>query len=317
MRVRFGAVVRVGTAVLVVAALAGCGSSPTEPTGHFVFSGDDATPNVGLLHAIGADGADVHKVTDGFQREGEDNPGWSPDGRRIVFDRTFDCATELEICFAVWVVDADGSKEQRLTQENAEGVTSALSPTWSTDGRRIAYETYNDRTEESDIWVMYADGSEQHRLTRLGYAQNPSWSPDGQRIAFSYDSDIYAVDTETGSVDRITKTPKVDEGVPDWSPDGKRIAYEVMGDENEGLIEYDVYVMDVDGTRVRRLSRRGDSDGHPVWSSDGRFIAYVSDDLPTIGDGMEIVIVDAETALPVRRFPAAGAITYAIDWTNN
>jgi Tol biopolymer transport system component len=300
----------------LAAALAGCGSSTEQPAGRFVYSGDLATPNASRLFVVGADGSGAHKVTRGLARVGEGDADWSPDGSRIVFDRTYDCAASLGSCFALWVVNADGSAEERLTPEDAQGVTSALSPTWSPDGRSIAYVLLNDRSEASDIWVMNADGSGKRRLTHVGDAEGPAWAPDGRKMAFSHDGDIFVLDREAGSLQRLTKTPAL-ESYPNWSPDGKRIAYELNDSSPPGQAfqEYDAYVMDADGKEARRLSRHGDLDGHPVWSPGGKLIAYGSDALPVIGDGIAIVIVDAGSGRRVRRIPAPGMDLYPIDWT--
>jgi Tol biopolymer transport system component len=307
-----------GTAALfLAAALAACGSSGEQPAGHFVFSGDFATPNASRLFVIGADGKGLHKVTPGLARVGEGDADWSPDGSRIVFDRTYDCAASLGSCFALWVVNADGSAEERLTPEEAQGVTDALAPTWSPDGRRIAYVLLNDRSEASDVWVMDADGSAQRRLTHVGDAEEPAWAPDGRGIAFSHDGDIVVLDLDARSLQRLTKTPALVESHPDWSPDGKRIAYELNDASPAGQTsqEYDAYVMDADGTHVRRLSRPGDTDRHPVWSPGGQLVAYGSDVAPVLGGGIAIVIVDAGSGHRVRRIPAPGMDLYPIDWT--
>lgn len=306
-----------GTAVLfLAAALAGCGPSREQPAGRFVFSGDFASP-ASRLYVIGADGKGLHKVTPGLASVGEGDADWSPDGSRIVFDRTYHCAASLGLCSALWVVNADGSAEERLTPENAQGVTSALAPTWSPDGRRIAYVLLNDRSEVSDVWVMDADGSTQRRRTDVGDAEEPAWAPDGRRIAFSHDGDIVVLDLDTGSLERLTKTPALFESHPDWSPDGKRIAYERNDPSPPGQAyqEYDAYIMDADGTNVRRLSRPRDTDGHPVWSPGGQLIAYGSDAPPVLGEGLAIVIVDADSGHRVRRIPASGMDLYPIDWT--
>jgi Tol biopolymer transport system component len=303
------------TAALLLAPLA-CGSSREEPVGRIVFSGDFATPYASRLFVIGADGKGLHKVTRGLARVGEGDADWSPDGSRIVFDRTYDCAASLSLCSALWIVNANGSAERLLTPANAEGEISALAPTWSPDGRRIAYVLADDRSGASDLWVIGADGSAQRRLTHVGDAQEPAWAPDGRRIAFSHDGDIVVLDLDAGSLQRLTKTPTLLESFPDWSPDGKRIAYELNDEAPPGQAnqEYDAYVMHSDGTDARRLSRPGDLDGHPVWSPGGQLIAYGSDVGPEIGDGIAIVIVDAGSGDRVRRIPAPGMDLYSIDW---
>ena len=263
---------------------------------------------------VGADGRGVHKVTRGRAYVAESDPDWSPDGGRIVFDRSFSCPDPLTLCTAIWVVNADGSGERRLTPQTP-GI-GELSPTWSPDGRRIAYVRSDDRSETSDLYLMNADGSAKRRLTHVRDAEEPAWSPDGKRIALSHDGDIFVLDLDSGSLQRLTKTPLI-ESYPDWSPDGKRIAYELNNPTPPGrdVQEYDAFVMDADGTHQRRLSRRRDTDGHPVWSRGGELIAYTSDAGPLLGDSIAIVIVEADTGDFVRRIRPPGIDLYPIDWT--
>jgi Tol biopolymer transport system component len=283
--------------------------------GHFVFSGSSAaTQGASRLFVIGADGRGLRKLTRGRARVGEDGADWSPDGSRIVFERSFECAQSLLLCIATWVVSADGSGERRLTPQTPG--TGALAPTWSPDGKRIAYVKFVDRSDKADLWLMNADGSGKRRVTYVGNAKEPAWAPDGRRLAFSHDGDIFVRDLDAGTRTRLTRTPRLNESHPDWSPDGRRIAYELNNPSprNFPFQTYDVYVMDADGTHKRSLSR-GHSDGHPVWSPGGQFIAYASDAPPVFGDGLAIVIVDARTGRRVRRIRAPGMDLYPIDWT--
>ncbi len=79
----------------------------------------------------------------------------------------------------IYVMDADGSNQTRLTRQAA----GDWSPGWSPDGSRIAFESVRDGI--MDIYVMDADGSNQARLTRhAAGASSAAWSPDGNRIAF-------------------------------------------------------------------------------------------------------------------------------------
>ena len=95
-------------------------------------------------------------------------PVWSPDGRRIAFTSWRDGNSE------VYVVNADGSGQRRLTRNTVRD----SNPVWSPDGR-IAFESH------WQVWAMNADGSGQRRLSRNG-GRNfaPARSPDGRRIAF-------------------------------------------------------------------------------------------------------------------------------------
>jgi TolB protein len=93
----------------------------------------------------------------------DSNPVWSPDGRRIAFESNWQ----------LWVMNADGSGQLRLTRTR----TRNLAPSWSPDGRKIAFESKRDG--QAEIYVMNPDGSGQRNLTRTrGWQERWSaWSP--------------------------------------------------------------------------------------------------------------------------------------------
>ncbi len=87
-------------------------------------------------------------------------------------------------CGVVYVMDADGSGQRRLTNGGVPGCGQEGNPAWSPDGRRIAIVGNINSTH--DIYVMNADGSGQRRLTRTtDPLSSPAWSPDGRKIAFT------------------------------------------------------------------------------------------------------------------------------------
>ena len=87
-------------------------------------------------------------------------PSWSPDGQRIAFYRvdTPDGVWDGQLC-EIYVIDADGKNQRRLTNNNVED----MNPDWSPDGQRIAFQS--DRDGNSEIYVMDADGKNPSRLT--------------------------------------------------------------------------------------------------------------------------------------------------------
>ena len=187
---------------------------------------------------------------------------WSPDGRRIAF---------VGPSVAIYVVNADGSGQRRLTRDGAP----STSPVWSPDGRRIAFEGW--RFGEADIFVMNADGSGQRRLTRNPARDlDPAWSPDGRKLAFASvrrkprTFDVYVMNADGSGLLRLAQSG---EG-PVWSPDGRKIAFVSGGDPSSALTpNQHVFTMNSDGSGKRKLARGFG----PVWSPDGGKIAYVSE----------------------------------------
>ncbi|HKV34693.1 MAG TPA: winged helix-turn-helix domain-containing protein [Pyrinomonadaceae bacterium] len=153
-------------------------------------------------------------------------------------------------------------------------------PVWSPDGRRIAFASNRDGMNE--IYVMDADGSNAKRLTNnLTEDVNPMWSPDGHRILFDTERDgngeIYVMDADGGNQTRLTRNNAFD-GTATWSPDGNLIAFASNRDTGPPYNPYnlDIYVMNADGSNVRRIVDDPEYDVSPQWSPDGRKIVFVT-----------------------------------------
>ena len=134
------------------------------------------------LYVVASDGSDRRRLTDS---PGNDSrPVWSPDGSRIVFesdrDENGDCvfyecgghATEL------YVMDADGSNQLRLTRTRA----SEHYPAWSPDGTRIVFaRTLDDDEDDFELYVINTDGTCERRLTNnTEEDEMPSWTGTGE-----------------------------------------------------------------------------------------------------------------------------------------
>ena len=159
-------------------------------------------------------------------------PAWSPDGERIAFSarREGHVVHNLDITYEIYVMDADGGNQQRLTDNR----NNDWHPEWSPDGKRIAFAA--DRkgdSEKVDIYVMDADGGNQQKLTNNRvWDSSPSWSPDSERIVFNSNrdgkSEIYAMDADGGNLQNLSNNPHSDFG-PAWlntpfsvAPTGKK-----------------------------------------------------------------------------------------------
>ncbi len=104
----------------------------------------------------------------------------SPDGKQIVFSRSWVDKLKDQYRSTLWIVDVDGGRVRELTTGNR----SDSSPVWSPDGKRIAF--LSDRDGTNQLHVMWIDTREIAQLTRLEYAPgNIRWSPDGKWIAYT------------------------------------------------------------------------------------------------------------------------------------
>ena len=112
-------------------------------------------------------------------------------------------------------MEADGGNQQRLT----ENLFDDWYPSWSPDGKRIAFSSDRQGDFGSfEIYVMDTDGGNQRRLTNdPQYDGSPSWSPDGKRIIFVSERDgnyeIYVMDADGDNQRNLTK-----HGGEDFSP---------------------------------------------------------------------------------------------------
>jgi dipeptidyl aminopeptidase/acylaminoacyl peptidase len=115
-----------------------------------------------------------------MEMESVGNPAISPDGRSIIFTRTWVDKMQDRSRSTLWLADVDGSRVRELTS----GARNDSSPVWSPDGKRIAF--LSDRDGTNQLHVIWLDTRELAQLTRLQQAPaNIDWSPDGKYIAFT------------------------------------------------------------------------------------------------------------------------------------
>ncbi len=193
--------------------------------------------------------------------------------------------------YAIWGMNADGSREQRLTHDKGDnsspsGIFYQVDPVWSPDGRLIAFSS--KRSGTSEIYIVRKDGTGTRRLTSgPGEQTEPAWSPDGRRIAFAAGplERIEVMRADGTGAHRVTGDNGEIE--PAWSPAGAWIAYVR---KSSVLPIREVWIVHPDGTGKRELTSLGASASRPAWSPDGKRIAFADDargsfDIYTIGIG--------------------------------
>ena len=146
-------------------------------------------------------------------------PSWSPDGSNIAFASS-PAGVIAFASYHIFVMNADGKGRRNLTGDT--GLTGNFSPTWSPDGKEIAFDS--QRNGIYDIYVMTAEGKKLERLSDgEGNNTGPAYSPDGTRIAFESDRDgawnLYLMDTDGRNTVKLTRNPRgSDNRSPSWLP---------------------------------------------------------------------------------------------------
>jgi len=207
-------------------------------------------------------------------------PAWSPDGTRIAFSSNRSDPTTRACYFCdldLYVMNADGTGVHRLTY----GEGRDISPTWSPDGKRIAFVRVSGlyRNEHGTTMVMNADGSDIKHLCRW----NPGcpdgevahWSPDGRTLAFmdNGSTQIWLSDAD-GRNPRAARLPCFTDLEPgafpnrptepgtclwfaggDWAPDGTGLVVAVAGLPNQS--GRGIYLVKPDGSEVHQIAVGG------------------------------------------------------------
>jgi Tol biopolymer transport system component len=168
---------------------------------------------------------------------------------------------------------------------NSSAVTSIPGDQFDPDGhgRLVVFrDSRSGVNVDDEIYVVRSDGTHVRNLTDAPDSNEwgPAWSPDGTRIAFNSDRggmpQVYVMNVDGTGVERLSD---VEGEYPAWSPDCTRIAFEsyVGGTTPFGDPNYDVFIMDADGSNEQNLTNDPDSyDGYPSWSPDGEWIAFES-----------------------------------------
>jgi TolB protein len=169
----------------------------------------------------------------------------------------------------IYLMNADGSTVQRLTNTQND----AASPAWSPDGTHLAFSLFNGQVRQ--IYTINSNASNLLALTpTTSSADHPVWSPDGAHIAFDAlangNRDIWVMNADGTNAHAITNDP-LEDAQPVWSPDGKSIAFASPRDGTRRI-----YIMDANGENLKPLTTAAGAVLDPAWSPDGKSIAFTS-----------------------------------------
>lgn len=228
----------------------------------------------------------------------------SPDGKRIVYSSLEPViagkGSKFEVI--VYLADTDGKKNFRILTSSCilDGFT------WSPDGKTIAYIKH--RPESSEICLLHADEKNSYKIAEFeSFINNLDWSPDGKKLAFIMTDPL--TDKEKKDIEEENDAQVMDENLKmnhiwlvsskmnpafspekrqltkgnfsvftfDWSPDGKSIVFSHA--KSPSAKETKLSVVNVESGSIKTIADTGGWESNPIYSHDGRWIAFLRCDL--------------------------------------
>jgi TolB protein len=227
-------------------------------------------PNICMMNS---DGSNPHPVL-----YNANTPMWSPDGTLIAYTSNKTGTAEI------WTMRTDGTSQKQLT--NSKGFQK-VHPTWSANGKSIAYARVDATGLHDSIWTMTASGGNQRQLTTGTWnnldangniintandANSPDWSPVTNTIVFwsgieNQNGQIWSINSDgTGRV-QLTNDASSNNDDPEWSADGAKILFST--NRTVGTTQ-EMWVMNADGSSQQAITANtadplpGDAAWQPV-----------------------------------------------------
>jgi Tol biopolymer transport system component len=215
------------------------------------------------IYTIKRDGTNLRNLTKsgGFE---EVCGAWSPDQKHILFYRQYSISSDILI------IDVDGKNETNITDifSSSENNLNTIAETpWSPDGTKFVFQS--DRDGDFDIYIYDLNTKQTTKVTDTPTDEyKAAWSPNGDKITYTkvmkkQDYDIFMLDVSTSPLPsigvNITNNPAYDTDSA-WSPDGNQLAFI---SDRAGNAE--IYIMDIDGNNILKLTNTPDSERRPRW----------------------------------------------------
>ena len=225
---------------------------------------DDRSEYVNQVFLCNADGSNTIQLTKGDKNSA--NPKWSPDGKWIAFTSSRDGKNNL------YVLPVGGGEAEKVTDVKSGVGSFDWSFDWSPNGNMIAFvmiDAVADKEEKSkkskNDWYFMDEEVKQNRLFVLWLNKKDT---AGKRIQKQITKENYNINAF------------------DWSPDGKTIAYSHgRSPEQNDNVYSDISLIDIESGNTKPIAATGAGETNPLFSPDGKLIAYYSTEDPVDWSG--------------------------------
>ncbi len=232
------------------------------------------------------------KPTDVYLLKNIGDPQISPDGKWVAYTVSSVDTSKDRRNSDIWMVSWDGEQTIQLTNSD-DGEST---PRWSPDGKYLSFVSARNGEKNAQIWLMDRRGGEAKKLTNIkGDLDEYAWSPDGKKMVMSIKDQDFSDTAKTK-----TRSPFVMD----------RYHFK---EDRDGWVENrytHLYIFDIGSKKTDTLTRGNFDEASPVWSPDGKQLAFASNRStdPDKNENQDIWVMDAAKGATMKQLTTwAGA----------
>lgn len=209
-------------------------------------------------------------------------------------DYSIPSSNEIALAFGdeIWTIDTNSENKRLLLKNGKILLCGGIS--WSPDGEKIIFVEWKKNYSELKM-IDLVKKKIKKLLKKEGWIYDISWAPNGEKIIFMWQNEIYNFNINRGKLQKIVDNKIGGKYIksPSLSPDGNNIVFQACYKSDSAK----VYVMNINEKKVKRLSDNPPqtSERMPVWSPDGKWIAFEELGSKSKKPGFYIVLINPPT----------------------